>query len=278
MNSKLNASAGSCTLVGAGPGDPELLTIKAVKAIARATLILVDDLVNPDILNHANAQCRVVHVGKRGGCVSTPQSFIAKLMIQSVLAGEHVVRLKGGDPFIFGRGGEEVEQLWLSGITTTVINGITSGLAAMTELGCPLTHRQHAQGVIFVTGHQQTGSAATDWFQLGQLAHQARLTLVIYMGAGSVEKIQHGLAQTMPHDTPVALIQHATTKQQKIKHTTLIRMIHDLKADPMGSPCIISVGNVLSSAIDRNQQQDPQAGRDELPQQNGILLNQRRRL
>ncbi|MFN5178626.1 SAM-dependent methyltransferase, partial [Limnohabitans sp.] len=121
----------SCTLVGAGPGDPELLTLKAVKAIARATVLFVDDLVNPAVLEHALPSARIVQVGKRGGCQSTPQAFIHKLMVQAVHEGECVVRLKGGDPFIFGRGGEEVEHLRAEGIEVEVVNGITSGLAGL---------------------------------------------------------------------------------------------------------------------------------------------------
>ena len=132
---------GTCTLVGAGPGDPELLTLKAVKAIQAATVLLVDDLVNEEVLKHASSAARIVYVGKRGGCKSTPQAFIEKLMINAVHEGETVVRLKGGDPFIFGRGGEEVEHLRQVGIEVTVINGITSGLAAITSLGAPLTQR-----------------------------------------------------------------------------------------------------------------------------------------
>ena len=141
---------GTVTLVGAGPGDPELLTVKAVKALQSATLLLVDDLVSAGIVALASPGARTVYVGKRGGCKSTPQAFIHKLMVCAAHAGETVVRLKGGDPFIFGRGGEEVEELTAAGIQVTVVNGITSGLAAATALGIPLTHREHAQGVVFV--------------------------------------------------------------------------------------------------------------------------------
>ncbi|MBC7703863.1 MAG: uroporphyrinogen-III C-methyltransferase, partial [Rhodoferax sp.] len=123
---------GKVMLVGAGPGDPELLTVKAVKALQAATVLLVDDLVSDDIVALANPAARVVYVGKRGGCKSTPQAFIQKLMIGAARDGDTVVRLKGGDPFIFGRGGEEVEDLRAAGIEVTVVNGITSGLAAAT--------------------------------------------------------------------------------------------------------------------------------------------------
>ncbi len=126
-NQGMPPAHGRCTLVGAGPGDPELLTIKALKAIQSATVLLVDDLVSDEIVAMAQPGARVIHVGKRGGCKSTPQSFIERLMIMAVREGEHVVRLKGGDPFIFGRGGEEVEHLAQAGIHVEVVNGITSG-------------------------------------------------------------------------------------------------------------------------------------------------------
>ena len=150
---------GQVTLVGAGPGDPELLTLKAAKALAAATVVFVDDLVSDAIVQLAPAGARIVYVGKRGGCKSTPQAFIEKLMIAAAREGETVVRLKGGDPFIFGRGGEEVEHLQAAGIAVRVVNGITSGLAAATSLGVPLTHRDHAHGVVFVTGHARPGDA-----------------------------------------------------------------------------------------------------------------------
>ena len=144
---------GSVTLVGAGPGDPELLTIKAVRAIERADVLLIDDLVNPQVLDYAPASARVVQVGKRGGCASTPQAFIERLMVAEARAGHHVVRLKGGDPYLFGRGGEERATLRAQGIAVEVIPGISSGLAAPTSIGVPVTHRSWSQGATFVTGH-----------------------------------------------------------------------------------------------------------------------------
>ena len=133
-HSSSSRPAGRCTLVGAGPGDPELLTIKALKAIQAASVLLVDDLVSDAIVAHASPTARMVYVGKRGGCKSTPQAFIEKLMLQAVLDGDDVVRLKGGDPFIFGRGGEEVEHLRAAGIEVEIVNGITARLAGLTSL------------------------------------------------------------------------------------------------------------------------------------------------
>jgi uroporphyrin-III C-methyltransferase len=243
-----SASSPRCTLVGAGPGDPELLTLKAAKAIANATVLLVDDLVNEAVLEHASPCARIVHVGKRGGCKSTPQAFIHKLMIQAVQAGERVVRLKGGDPFIFGRGGEEVEQLRLEGIEVDVINGITSGLAGLSSLGAPLTHRDHAHGVVFVTGHAKPGDAGTDWVALSQTAHQARLTLVIYMGVSSLHAIQTGLLQGLPASTPVAIVQHASLPQQRQALTALGQLAETVASEGLQSPSIIVVGDVVQGA------------------------------
>ena len=237
-----------CTLVGAGPGDPELLTLKAAKAIARATVLFVDDLVNPAVLEHASAHARIVQVGKRGGCKSTPQAFIHKLMVQAVRDGENVVRLKGGDPFIFGRGGEEVEHLRLEGIEVEVINGITSGLAGLTSLGAPLTHRDHAHGVVFVTGHAKPGDAGADWIALSHTARQAKLTLVIYMGVSSLHSIQSGLLQGLPADTPVAIVQHASLPQQRQALTTLGQLETTMAHEGLQSPSIIVVGDVVQGA------------------------------
>jgi uroporphyrin-III C-methyltransferase len=250
-------NAGKVTLVGAGPGDPELLTLKALKAIQSATVLLVDDLVSPEIVAHASPSARIVSVGKRGGCKSTPQAFIEKLMILAAREGENVVRLKGGDPFIFGRGGEEREHLRAAGIEVEVINGITSGLAAATSLGVPLTHRDHAQGVIFLTGHAQKGATAPDWKALAQAARDARLTLVIYMGVSSAERIQQELLTALPAATPVAIVQRATLPEQRHAVTHLGELASAIRGQGLASPSVIVVGNVVgaiamaSEAVDR---------------------------
>jgi uroporphyrin-III C-methyltransferase len=238
---------GTCTLVGAGPGDPELLTLKAVKAIQAATVLLVDDLVNDEILKHASPSARIVHVGKRGGCKSTPQAFIGKLMENAVNEGETVVRLKGGDPFIFGRGGEEVAQLREAGIEVTVINGITSGLAAISSLGAPLTHREYAHGVVFVTGHAKPGDSGTDWRQLAATARDAKLTLVIYMGVSGADHIQTELLTGLPADTPVAIIENASLPEQRQALTRLDRLTFTLNETGLKSPSILVVGNVVQA-------------------------------
>lgn len=237
--------SGSCTLVGAGPGDPELLTIKAAKAIAAASVLFVDDLVSDGVMSHASPSARVVYVGKRGGCKSTPQAFIEKLMIAAVQDGERVVRLKGGDPFIFGRGGEEVEHLRAAGIEVDVINGITSGLAGLTSLGAPLTHRDRAHGVLFMTGHAKPGDNGPDWRQIAATAHTAKLTLVIYMGVSSVERISEELLSGLPGSTPVVIIQHASLPQQRHALTFLKDLPQCIAKQKLGSPSIIVVGDVV---------------------------------
>lgn len=236
---------GTCTLVGAGPGDPELLTLKAAKAIASATVLFVDDLVSDAVVAHASPQARIVYVGKRGGCKSTPQAFIEKLMIAAVREGENVVRLKGGDPFIFGRGGEEVEHLREAGIAVSVVNGITSGLAGLTSLGAPLTHRDRAHGVLFMTGHAKPGDDGPDWRQIAATAHAAKLTLVIYMGVSSVEQITAELLTGLPGSTPVAVIQHASLPQQRHALTTLATLPECIARSGLASPSVMVIGDVV---------------------------------
>jgi uroporphyrin-III C-methyltransferase len=263
-------TAGSVALVGAGPGDPALLTVKAVRAIRRATVLLVDDLVGDGVLRYARKSARVIHVGKRGGgmCAprpplaavvpqgerpslgrpgarpSTPQGFIERLMIAEAQRGERVVRLKGGDPFVFGRGGEEAEHLRAAGIEVEIVNGITSGLAAATALGVPWTHRDHARGVVLVTGHAKEGGAAPHWPTLGAAAAQG-LTLVVYMGVSQLESIAAGLADALPAHTPAALVQAATTREERRLVATLGTLVTSARAAGIGSPAVLIVGDVL---------------------------------
>ena len=238
-------TTGTCTLVGAGPGDPDLLTLKALKTIQAATVLLVDDLVSDAIVAFAPASARIVYVGKRGGCKSTPQAFIHKLMLSAVQAGDNVVRLKGGDPFIFGRGGEEVEQLRAAGVQVTVVNGITAGLAGMTSLGAPLTHREHAHGVVFITGHAKPGDAGTDWRQLAATARDAKLTLVIYMGMSGAAHIAQELLTGLPARTPVAVIANASLAHQRHAVTTLGALCATIAHEQLASPAVIVVGDVV---------------------------------
>ena len=251
-------NTGKVTLVGAGPGDPELLTLKALKAIQSATVLLVDDLVSDEVVDHAPKSTRIVYVGKRGGCKSTPQAFIEKLMVMAAREGENVVRLKGGDPFIFGRGGEEVEHLRAAGVQVEVINGITAGLAAATSLGVPLTHRNHAHGVIFLTGHAQKGAESLDWKSLAAAARDARLTLVIYMGVSSAARIQAELLSGLPADTPVAIVQRASQPDQRHAVTTLGELAATVVRESLASPSVIVVGDVVRGVAVAGQAVDRQ--------------------
>jgi uroporphyrin-III C-methyltransferase len=233
-----------CSLVGAGPGDPDLLTIKALKAIEAATVLLVDDLVSADVVSLAKPGTRVVHVGKRGGCKSTPQAFIEKLMIAEALKGERVVRLKGGDPFVFGRGGEEAQTLRRHGIEVEIVNGITSGLAAAASLGAPLTHRDCAHGVVFVTGHASADGAPPDWHSLAALA-SGGMTLVVYMGVAEAPRLQTGLLAALSADTPVAVVQNASRRDERRVVATLATLVETIALHRLGSPAVIIVGDVL---------------------------------
>ena len=252
-----NGLQGSCTLVGAGPGDPELLTLRAVRAIESATVLLVDDLVSEAIVALAQRTARIVRVGKRGGCKSTPQAFIETLMLMAVHEGEHVVRLKGGDPFIFGRGGEEAEHMRAAGVAVEVVNGITAGMAGPTSLGVPLTHRDHAQGVLFITGHARPGAAGPDWALLARTAQQARLTLVIYMGVSGARTIQDGLLLGLSADTAVAVVQHARLPQKRHATGRLEQLANTIAQHGLGSPSVIVVGEVVRGLAALQDQSTP---------------------
>ena len=226
-------------LVGAGPGDPELLTLKAAKAIAAADVILCDDLVHEGVLAHARADARIVRVGKRGGRASTSQAFIERLMVAEARRGRIVVRLKGGDPMIFGRGGEECAALREAGLAFEVINGITSGLAAATSIGIPLTHRDFCHGAILVTGTHE------DWDALAKTG----LPLVIYMGVARCEAIVEALlGARMAPGTPAAAIANATRSDQRSVVTTLERLPGELAHSGLGSPAILVIGSVATLA------------------------------
>ena len=228
------------TLIGAGPGDPELLTLKAARALSVADVVLVDELVNRGCLAHMRTGARVIEVGKRGGCKSTPQVFIEKLLALYSKEGKNVVRLKGGDPFVFGRGGEEVEALRAQGIEVEVIPGITAGIAVPASLGIPVTHREFVGGVTFVTGHSKDG-AEPDW----QALVRSRTTLVIYMGLKGLERILSSLkAAGMDPSMPACIIENGTLHNQKQRLATL----GTLSGEGFTGPALIVVGDVVRLA------------------------------
>lgn len=237
--------SGQVWLVGAGPGDPELLTLKAARAIALADVILIDDLVDPRVLKHARADVRVIGVGKRGGCPSTPQAFIERLLLREAQAGHVVVRLKGGDPFLFGRGGEELAALRAAGIAVELVPGITSGMAASMAAGFSLTHREASPGVIFVTGHEKDSAGRVDWARLAATG----LTLVVYMGVARAAAIEAGLiAGGLPVSTPVAAIHAATRPEQRVALGQLGGLAHRLAEHAIASPAILVIGAVAAQA------------------------------
>lgn len=230
-------------LIGAGPGDPDLVTLKAVQALQVADVVLIDDLVNREILKHA-PQARVVEVGKRGGCKSTPQHFINRLMVSLAEQGQTIARLKGGDPFLFGRGGEEMLALRAAGIPVEVIPGVTSGVAAPASIGIPVTHREFTRGVSFVTGHTQDGNSP-NW----QALVDSGTTLVIYMGMKHIASIVSDLlAAGVPADMPVAAIQQGTLPEQRQIISPLNMLPMALQQEGLTSPTIIVVGEVVRLA------------------------------
>ena len=229
---------GKVVLVGAGPGDPELLTLKAVRALAAADVVLVDDLVSRDCLAHVRPGARVVKVGKRAGCRSTPQAFIEKLLVRYARQGKNVVRLKGGDPFVFGRGGEEAQTLRAQGIMVEIVPGITSGIAVPAALGIPVTHRGLSRGVTFLTGHE---GADHDWNALVR----SGTTLVIYMGLRNLEGIVALLrAGGMGPATPACVIENGTLASQRQKVVTL----GTLSSDGFSGPALVVIGDVVRFA------------------------------
>ncbi|MHB1668466.1 MAG: uroporphyrinogen-III C-methyltransferase [Thiomonas sp.] len=232
-------------LVGAGPGDPELLTLKAVRVLQQASVALVDDLVNEGCLQHLPPSCRVVHVGKRGGCASTPQAFIERLMVAEALRGERVVRLKGGDPLLFGRAGEEIAALRVAGIAVEVVPGITAGVAAAAASAVSLTHRDHARGVAFVTGHTAAGNGV-DWAALAR----SGLTLVVYMGVSTAAAIQQALLDGgLPASTPALLVQSASNPDERRLRTRLGWLAESLAASGLASPCVMIIGEVTEAQM-----------------------------
>lgn len=236
-------NTGKVTLIGAGPGDPELLTLKAVRALGAADVVLVDDLVNRAVLQHAQ-QARIVEVGKRGGCKSTPQHFINRMMIALAQQGQNVVRLKGGDAFLFGRGGEEMLALRAAGIAMEVVPGITSGTAVPASLGIPVTHRGYTHGVTFVTGHTQDGSPV-NWRALVE----GGTTLVVYMGMKNLPEIVSGLLEAgMAGEMPAAIIQQGTLPEQKQVVSTVASLPLAAKQSGMASPALIVIGDVVRLA------------------------------
>lgn len=234
---------GKVYLIGAGPGDVELLTLKAVRRLGLAEVVLIDDLANPEVLQFVPEHVEVVYVGKRGGRVSVAQTDIEARLLAEAQAGRCVARIKGGDPFVFGRGGEEMQALLAAGIEVEVVNGITAALAVPATLNIPLTHRDHVHGVTFVSGHTKRGDEP-NWSALAT----SGMTLVIYMGMRRLGFISEQLQQGLPADTPAAAIQHGTRREQREVVSTLAQLADDVAAAGLGSPALVVVGPTVGLA------------------------------
>jgi uroporphyrin-III C-methyltransferase len=236
---------GKVYLIGAGPGDPELLTLRALRALGEADVVLYDALVDARVLALAPPQARRVYVGKRGGCKSTPQEFIERLMVREARAGKVVARLKGGDPFVFGRGGEECRRLAAQGIEVEAIPGVTAGLAAAARAGIAITDRECSRGVALVTGHTADGAPEPDW----RLLAQSGLTIVVYMGIARCAAICEALVRGgLAPATPAAVVQSAWQPGERSHVSTLGALAADIARLGFRSPAILVIGEVARSA------------------------------
>lgn len=233
---------GRVYLVGAGPGDPDLLTLKAARLIAQADVVLYDRLVSDAIMAMIPDSTEKIHVGKARANHSVPQESINQMLVKHAKAGKSVLRLKGGDPFIFGRGGEELETLADAGVEFEVVPGITAASGCSAYAGIPLTHRDYAQSVRFVTGHLKNNTADLPW---KELIHKQQ-TLVIYMGLLGLANIsQQLMAHGMAPTTPIALVSRGTLAGQTVVEGTLENIVAKIKAREISAPTLLIVGDVV---------------------------------
>jgi uroporphyrin-III C-methyltransferase/precorrin-2 dehydrogenase/sirohydrochlorin ferrochelatase len=238
---------GSVVLVGAGPGDPGLLTLNALRALQEADVVLHDRLVSDAVLALARRDAERIPVGKAAGAHSVSQARIHELLVEHALAGRRVVRLKGGDSFVFGRGGEELEVLARHGIPFEVVPGITAAIGCAAYTGIPLTHRDHAQSVRFVTAHCGESVDALDWASLAQ----PRQTLALYMGVAALGRIGPGLlAHGRAPSTPVAIVENGTRSDQRVTLTTLAALDDVARRGAIQSPALLIVGEVAALAAE----------------------------
>lgn len=233
---------GPVALVGAGPGDPELLTLRAARLLAQAEVVVYDNLVGPGVMALVPPAAERIYAGKQRANHSMAQEGINALLVRLARTGRRVVRLKGGDPLIFGRGGEELLALAEAGVPFEVVPGITAAHGVAAYAGIPLTHRDHAQGVVFVTGHLKDGTCDLDWAGLAR----PRQTVVIYMGLSGLPTITAELmAHGLPADWPAAVISRGTLPQQRVVVATLATVADEAARAGLSSPSLTIVGHVV---------------------------------
>jgi uroporphyrin-III C-methyltransferase/precorrin-2 dehydrogenase/sirohydrochlorin ferrochelatase len=241
-NADTTANKGEVFLVGGGPGDPDLLTFRALRLMQQCDVCVYDKLVSPEVMELVRRDAELIYVGKSRDQHTLPQEEINELLARLALEGKRVLRLKGGDPFIFGRGGEEIETLMQRGVPFQVVPGITAANGVSTYAGIPLTHRDYAQACLFITGHLKEGALDLDWVAMSR----PRQTVVIYMGLVGMEKIceqliAHGVSPNMP----CAVVQQGTTQKQRVVVATLKDLADKVKAAQIKAPCLTIIGEVV---------------------------------
>lgn len=238
-----SARTGTVYLIGSGPGALDLLTLRAARLISEADAIVYDHLIADGVLDLVRTDAQKIYVGKESSNHTVPQEELNLLLVRLAHEGKKVVRLKGGDPFIFGRGGEEIETLFEFGIPFEVVPGVTAAAGCAAYSGIPLTHRDHAQTVTFATGHLKDGTINLDWPALAR----PKQTVVFYMGVGGIDEIcRQMIANGLPGSHPAAVVQNGTTVRQRVLTADLATLPGKVKASGITSPALIIVGTVVS--------------------------------